>query len=105
MTSNLFDLTGKVALVTGGSKGLGKAMARGLALAGADIAICSRSEAELKPALEEILAGTGRKGKSLSDGDPLKCELAQPHGVAVHPKTGDIYIADSSNNRIVKIEQ
>ena len=60
--STLFDLTGRAALVTGGSKGLGKAMARSLALAGADIAICSRHEAELKPALDEILAGTGRKG-------------------------------------------
>src|SRR4051794_9471176 len=59
--SSIFDLTGRAALVTGGSKGLGKAMARSLALAGADIAIASRSEAELKPALEEILAGTGRK--------------------------------------------
>ena len=37
-----FDLTGRVALVTGGSKGLGKAMARGLAEAGADIVISSR---------------------------------------------------------------
>jgi NAD(P)-dependent dehydrogenase (short-subunit alcohol dehydrogenase family) len=58
----LFDLTGKVALVTGGSKGLGKAMARGLAQMGADILISSRHEEELKPALKEILDGTGRKG-------------------------------------------
>jgi NAD(P)-dependent dehydrogenase (short-subunit alcohol dehydrogenase family) len=58
----VFDLTGKVALVTGGSKGLGKAMARGLAEAGADIVISSRTESELKSALTEILAGTGRKG-------------------------------------------
>src|SRR5262245_37699025 len=62
MYENLFKLTGKVALVTGGSKGLGKAMARGLAEAGADIAISSRHEEELKPALAEILQGTGRKG-------------------------------------------
>jgi NAD(P)-dependent dehydrogenase (short-subunit alcohol dehydrogenase family) len=58
-----FDLTGRAALVTGGSKGLGKAMARGLAEAGADIVISSRHEAELKPALAEILAGTGRRGQ------------------------------------------
>src|SRR3712207_6723621 len=57
-----FDLAGKVALVTGGSKGLGKAMARGLAEAGADVLISSRHEDELKAALADILAGTGRKG-------------------------------------------
>ena len=57
-----FDLTGKVALVTGGNKGLGKAMARGLAEAGADVFIASRNEAELKSSLDYILAGTGRKG-------------------------------------------
>src|SRR3974377_611929 len=63
MSSQLFNLTGKVALVTGGSKGLGKAMARGLVEAGADIVISSRHENELKPALEEILRGTDRKGR------------------------------------------
>ena len=62
MAAELFNLTGKVALVTGGSKGLGKAMARGLAESGADIAISSRHEDELKAALDDILKGTGRKG-------------------------------------------
>lgn len=62
MPANLFDLTGRVALVTGGNKGLGKAMARGLAEAGADVLIASRNESELKSALDEVLAGTGRRG-------------------------------------------
>jgi NAD(P)-dependent dehydrogenase (short-subunit alcohol dehydrogenase family) len=62
MPANLFNLTGRVALVTGGNKGLGKAMARGLAEAGADVVIASRHEDELKSALDEILAGTGRRG-------------------------------------------
>ena len=62
MPENLFNLSGRVALITGGNKGLGKAMARGLAEAGADIVIASRHEDELKAALAEILSGTGRKG-------------------------------------------
>jgi NAD(P)-dependent dehydrogenase (short-subunit alcohol dehydrogenase family) len=56
-------LAGKVALVTGGSKGLGKAMARGFAQAGADVVIASRNEGELKSALAEILQGTDRRGR------------------------------------------
>ncbi len=62
MVPQMFNLAGKVALVTGGSKGLGKAMARGLAECGADIVISSRHENELRPALDEILQGTGRRG-------------------------------------------
>jgi gluconate 5-dehydrogenase len=54
---NRFDLTNKVALVTGGSKGLGLAMARGLAEQGADIMICSRHEDELNVAAERIRDG------------------------------------------------
>jgi NAD(P)-dependent dehydrogenase (short-subunit alcohol dehydrogenase family) len=57
-----FDLTGRTALVTGGNKGLGKAMARGLAEAGADVVIAARDEGLLKSALDEVLAGTGRRG-------------------------------------------
>ena len=62
MSRRLFDLTGRVALVTGGSKGLGKAMARGFAEAGADVVISSRHEDELRAAAGEIRDGTGRAG-------------------------------------------
>ena len=61
MSRQLFDLTGHVALVTGGSKGLGRAMARGLAEAGADIVIASRHGAELEATAAEIRAGTGAR--------------------------------------------
>ncbi len=54
MQGTIFDLTGRVALVTGGSKGLGKAMAMAFAQAGADIIITSRHETELQAALTEI---------------------------------------------------
>jgi NAD(P)-dependent dehydrogenase (short-subunit alcohol dehydrogenase family) len=57
MINELFTLSGRVALITGGSKGLGKAIARLYAEAGADIAICSRSEEELKQAAIEISEG------------------------------------------------
>jgi len=49
------------------------------------------------------VAGTGKKGMAGVGGDPLKAEFNQPHGVAVHPKTGDIYISDASNGRVLKI--
>ena len=62
MKGTIFDLSGRVALVTGGSKGLGKAMARGFAMAGADVVISSRHEDELKAALSEIVEGTGVRG-------------------------------------------
>lgn len=54
MSCDLFNLDGRVALVTGGSKGLGKAMARGFAEAGADVMIASRSADELKAAAAEV---------------------------------------------------
>lgn len=57
----LFDLTGKAAIVTGGSKGLGKAMAAGLASAGADVLLVSRHEDEAQQAATEIAADFGHR--------------------------------------------
>ena len=50
----LFDLSGRVAVVTGGSKGLGAAMASGLASAGADLVLVSRHQEELESAAKQI---------------------------------------------------
>ncbi len=57
---DLFKLDGKVALVTGGSRGLGLAAAEGLAEAGADVAICGRNEDSLATALEQLKKNRAR---------------------------------------------
>jgi 2-deoxy-D-gluconate 3-dehydrogenase len=54
--SPLFDLSGKVAVVTGGNGGLGLAMARGLAGAGARIVVAGRSADKSRAAVEELRA-------------------------------------------------
>ncbi len=56
----MFDLSGQVALVTGGSRGLGREMATALAKQGADLVICSRSQADIEAAAAEIADATGR---------------------------------------------
>jgi NAD(P)-dependent dehydrogenase (short-subunit alcohol dehydrogenase family) len=60
MAENLFDLTGKVALVTGGSSGLGLGFARGLARAGADLMIWGRRADKNEQAAAQLRRHGGR---------------------------------------------
>jgi NAD(P)-dependent dehydrogenase (short-subunit alcohol dehydrogenase family) len=105
-SGDLFDLSGRVALVTGGSKGLGKAMAHGLARAGADIVIASRTEADLDKALEEIGADTtGRRIRVACD--MTKRDEVQRLADTVLAEMGrvDILVNDAGGNVPAPIDE
>lgn len=59
MTASLFDLTGRTALVTGSSRGIGSALARGLAEAGAEVVLNGRDEQALTLAAEQLARTVG----------------------------------------------
>jgi NAD(P)-dependent dehydrogenase (short-subunit alcohol dehydrogenase family) len=84
MLETLFSLQGRVALVTGGSKGLGEAMSRALAAAGCDVAICSRHAEEAAEVARSIHADTGREvlGLQADTGDPEQVERMVERTVA-----------------------
>lgn len=50
------------------------------------------------------IAGVGTKGASGVPAVALQAQLGEPHGVVTHPRTGDIYIADSRNHRVLRIK-
>src|SRR5439155_10575871 len=69
--SELFDLSGKVAIVTGGGTGIGRQMAQGLAEAGADLVLCARKPERCEQAAEELRAlGVRSLG--------LRCDVREP---------------------------
>jgi gluconate 5-dehydrogenase len=70
----LFDLTGKVALVTGGSRGLGFQIARGLCEAGARVVLAARKEEELADAARQLEAESFQVGT-------VRCDLAYVEGL------------------------
>jgi gluconate 5-dehydrogenase len=72
--SRLFDLTGRVAIVTGGSRGLGEEMAEGFAEAGASLMLCARREQWLAPTLDAFRARGFRA-------EGMVCDVSAPDQV------------------------
>jgi NAD(P)-dependent dehydrogenase (short-subunit alcohol dehydrogenase family) len=94
-----FRLTGRVALVTGGGQGLGKAMAIALAEAGADVALAGRRRANVEEAAAEIAAATGRRAKAFA-ADVTRSEDVTRLAAEVSEGLGpiDILVNNAGNN-------
>jgi NAD(P)-dependent dehydrogenase (short-subunit alcohol dehydrogenase family) len=71
MATDLFDMTGKVALVTGGSRGLGREMVLAFAEHGADVIIASRKLDSCEETAKEVRDRTGRKAL------PVACHVGE----------------------------
>ena len=97
LNGELFDLKGKVALVTGGNGGLGRGIALGLARAGAAVAVLGRTEAKNSATLEE-LRGVGVPCMAVTVDLTRRDDLAPAFG-AVEAKMGvvDILVNNAGN--------
>ena len=106
MKNTIFDLTGRVALVTGGSRGIGKAIALGFARAGADVFLASRHEQELASAAEEIRRETGVRADYLATDMTNRDDVRRLADTAA-TRLGrvDILVNNAGNNRPQAIDQ
>ena len=95
----LFDLTGRVAIITGGSKGLGSAMAEGLASAGADLLLTSRNQDEVEATAAQIQSDYGNKviGMAADVTDPDQVAAMTERAIAEFGKI-DILINNAGIN-------
>ena len=75
--NDLFDLTGKVAIVTGGGSGIGRQMAHGLAEAGAELALCSRKVERCEEAAAKLPTRALALPCDVRDQDSVKAMVAR----------------------------
>ena len=76
----MFDITGKIAVVTGGGTGLGEAAAKALAEAGASLVLCGRNREALERVASEVNSGGGRALPETVVGLPhARCNIRHRH--------------------------
>jgi len=101
----MVSLTDKVAIVTGGSEGIGAAIARGLAAAGASVAIVNRSHADRAAAVVDAIAATGGTAASfLADCSQVPAIEAAVDAIAARFGGVDILVNNAGIFRPVTIE-
>jgi NAD(P)-dependent dehydrogenase (short-subunit alcohol dehydrogenase family) len=101
-----FDLTGRIALVTGGGRGLGKEMARIFAAAGADVLLCSRTESQLQATAQELAAESGRRIEYLTADMAVRAEAVRLAETALK-RMGriDILVSNAGHNVPQPVDQ
>lgn len=99
--TNAFDLTGKVAVITGASKGIGEAMARIFSAYGAKVVVSSRKQADLDEVAKDIQAETGNEviGIAANSGDLEQCKELIEKTVA-HFGGVDILVNNAATNPV-----
>jgi NAD(P)-dependent dehydrogenase (short-subunit alcohol dehydrogenase family) len=93
------QLAGKKAIVTGASRGIGRAIARQLALEGCDVAICARNEERLKQAAGELAKESGRKVVSIAC-DTLNAEAIKRFVDTAARELGGLHIVINNAARV-----
>jgi NAD(P)-dependent dehydrogenase (short-subunit alcohol dehydrogenase family) len=96
--AELFDMTGKVAVVTGGSRGMGKEMVRAFANAGADVVIASRKIDACEELAAEITEATGRRAL------PVACHVGYWDQCDQLAETDSLYdVTESLYDKVMEV--
>ncbi len=104
-TMELFDLSGHVSVVTGGNRGIGLGMARGLAKAGASVAVWSRDERRNEGAVSELIAlGSDAISVGCDVGDPADVAAAMEATVAHYGRLDSLF-ANAGTTSAVAFEE
>src|SRR5690606_12406892 len=99
MAANLFDLTGKVAVVTGGTGAIGKGMCAGLAAAGATVVVLARDQAKITQTVDEIRQSGGTASGISADAlDKAALQAASKRILSEHGRI-DIVVNGAGGNK------